>query len=157
MPWSSDVQSEVVLLVVLLLPPSVVEPTGASTTEVVLDESDEVVLEPSLVEPIGPSTIEVVLAELLESLELAELLLELSAVVLLSVLVVLLEVPEVPGSGEGEAEAPTDPEIVASVGDAWRTAPVPPARAQTEMAKPTAARDEIAARRRDGVGMENPP
>ena len=124
---------------------------GPSTIEVVLDEPDEVLLVVPLVSevvvPIGPSTIEVVLEE---------------PVVVPPVLVEVLD-EVVPGSGEDEGagdgmlEAPAETEIVASVAEAWRTAPVPPARAQTEMVRPIAAREEIAARSRDGVGMENLP
>ena len=149
-PWLSYDQSEVVL-------PLVVVMIGPSTIEVVLDESDEVLLVVPLVSEvvvlIGPSTIEVVLEEP------DEVLLVLPPA-LLSVLVPVLD-EVVPGSDEGVADgvldAPAETEIVASLAEAWRTAPVPPARTQTETVRPIAAREEIAARSRDGVGMENLP
>ena len=137
--------------------PLVVVMIGPSTIEVVLDESDEVLLvvplESEVVVLIGPSTIEVVLEEP------DEVLLVLPPALLAVLVPVLDEV--VPGSDEGVADgvldAPAETEIVASLAEAWRTAPVPPARTQTETVRPIAARDEIAARSRDGVGMENLP
>ena len=147
-PWLSYDQSEVVLLLVVVVPPEVVVLIGASTIEVVLDEL-LLVVPSEVVVLIGASTTEVVLDELLLVLPPA----------LPFVLVLVLD-EVVPGSGEDEGEdegvleAPAATEIVASVADAWRIAPVPPARAQTETARPMAARVVIAARSRDGVGMD---
>src|SRR5438552_12575131 len=111
---------------------------GVFSIDVELEESDEVLLELSVV-----LTVSVVV----ESVELVELLLP-------SLLLVVEEtggsMTTVPGSGEGDGvEVPAEIDRVASVADAWRTAPVPPARAQTEMATPMAARVEITARSRD--------